>query len=686
MFTQACMRKTEFPTWNSNILTPIATTTIGMNNLVTDSSFQLAKDSSYIFSSKYSLSEIKFDSLIKFTEIPFDQDYTLQKLKLAPQTANQKFSLGDFINQTPYTFINGYNGAMLPTLFSSFLPAKLTQGPLGPYYFNANNFFKSATLLTGKLDLVISNNLPVDLENVTIQFRNRNTSELIFERTNIAILSGGSFTDSEDLAGKVVEGDMEALIPTITIVTDGLKTKIIDTSKSLEFKMTISNVTVSEAYAIFPEQDVINENSFPEFENMAGHIEIKEAVLRSGKVQIDVTSTAQDTLYFDYRIPSLTTNNGEFRTSEKVNAGSVANPAIYNKSFDFENYHLDLSKGRIDKDTVNKINSILDGRIRYSGKLTYLSLKDSLSVHLKIKNLIASSAKGYLGDTLLTISGSTTINNIKQFTNSNFAFDKTSIKLNIANGIGVKGNLPIVELKATNSKTNKTVILTGNAATTIYPVSKAIETPFLPVSTEININQSNSNITELININPDILSYKVTLKLNPLGNDHTYTDFILKESTVKIDSSIEIPLSINIENMNLRDTIDFIKNGIKDIEKIESGKFKLIIENQFPVNAMAKIYLVNSSNMIIDSLISPDIIQAGIVDETGKAINKTHSIIKFDFNKSKLKNLGNATKLLFDADLSTPIQKFVTFYSDYTMDIKLVGDFIYNLDANNVLD
>jgi hypothetical protein len=693
LFMHACMRKQEFPTWSNNILSPIAHSNIGIKSLVTDTVVKPSSDSSYIIATKIPLSEIRFDTLIKFSEIPFDRNYTLQTLKLAPQSVTQKFSLGDILTPTPYSFINSYHGAMLPSFFADLLPATVTQGPLGPYYFNANNFFKSATLISGDLDLSITNNLPIDIQSLHVQFKNKISGTIIFERTNIDITSGSTKSFYEDLSGKTIEGDLEAIIPTITIVTNGLKTQPIDTSRALSFKMTISNVKVSQATAVFPQQDVIDEDAIIGFQNM-GKYEIKQAVLRSGEVQIDVTSTAQDTLYFDYKIPSLTSAGSQFSTSEKVNPGSVLDPAVYTKSFNFTDYNFDLTSSMVNPlrhpgantDTFNTINSVLMGRIRYSGKLIYLSLQDSLSVHLKMKNLVAASAKGYLGDTLITVSGETTIQSFKKFASSTFALEKASVKLNIANGVGINGQLSIIEFKAINSSTNQTLTLTGNAATALYPIPKAIETPFSAVNTSIDINENNSNITSLIALKPDKISYKVSLKMNPLGNLHTYDDFLLRESFVKVDADVEIPLSINVSNLRLTDTVEFTSASIKDVEKIEKGSFNFIVDNQFPFDAFTTIYLLDPSNKVIDSLTSADPIIAGVADANGRVVAKKHSVVKYPFNKAQINKIASASKLLFDVKFATPAQKFVKLFTDYNMDIKLVGDFIYNVDANEALD
>lgn len=690
LFTQSCLRKYELPTWHTNLLSPILHTNIGIKSLVTDTIIKADHDSSYTISTLLPLTAIRFDTLIKFGEIPFSKKYTLQTLKLDPQSTTQQFSLGNIINQTPFAFINSFDGVMLPPFWAELLPPTITQGPLGPYYFNANSFFKSATLISGDLDLKISNNLPVDIQDITIQFRNQSSGTIIFEKTNITIPAGSSQSIHEDLAGKTIEGDLEAIIPTITLVTNGLKQNVIDTTQTIAFQMTISNVKVSSAVAVFPQQDVIDQDDLIPFKNM-GKYEIKKAVLRSGEVNINVTSTAQDTLYFEYNIPSLSSQHMPFSTKEKVNPGSVANPATFIKSFNFTDYDFDLTCANLNPlrhptastDTFNTLNSILLGRIRYSGKLVYLSLQDSLTVDLRMKNLVAASAKGYLGDSLYVVAGEKTITSFKKFASSTFALEKASVDLHITNGVGINGEIVIQEFTAYNTLNNQRLSLTGTAMNTKYAVKKAQETPFEPSITSISIDQSNSNITKLIALKPDKITYKVALQLNPLGNLHTYDDFLLKESSIKVDAAIDIPLAVNIDNLSLKDTVNLGLNSISNSDKIQSGSLNFMIDNQFPFNAFLSIYVLNQQNQIIDSLHTTDPILAGKADLTGRVNKKTHSVLKFPFTKKQINTIATSARLLLDIKFASPPLQFEKLFTDYNMDIKLVGDFIYTIDAKS---
>ncbi len=690
LLTQSCLRKNEYPTWNTNLLTPILHTNIGIKSLVTDTVIKVDHDSSYTIATLLPLTDIRFDTLIKFGEIPFSKKYTLQTLKLAPQSTTQQFSMGNIINQTPFDFINSFDGVMLPPFWADLLPPTITQGPLGPYYFNANNFFKSATLISGDLDLKISNNLPVDIQDISIQFRNQSSGVIIFEKTHLSIPAGSAQSFHEDLAGKTIEGDLEALIPTITLATNGLKQNVIDTTQTIAFQMTIANVKVSSAIAVFPQQDVIDQDDLITFKNM-GKYEIKKAVLRSGEVNIKVSSTAQDTLYFEYNIPSLSSQNTTFNTKEKVNPGTVIHPETFIKSFNFTDYDFDLTCANINTlrhpsantDTFNTLNSILLGRIRYSGKLVYLSLQDSLNVDLRMKNLVASSAKGYLGDSLYVVSGEKTIDSFKKFASSTFALEKASVALNISNGVGINGEITIQEFTAYNTLSNQSLSLTGTAMHNKYAVTKAQETPFVPSITSIAIDQDNSNITKLIALKPDKITYKVALQLNPLGNLHTYDDFLFKESSIKVDAAIAIPLAVNIDNLRLKDTVNLGLNSIANSDKIQSGSLNFIVDNQFPFNAFMTIYVLNPQHQVIDSLHTTDPILAGSADATGRVTKKTHSVLKYPFTKTQINTIASAPQLLLDIKFGSPPLKFEKLFTDYNMDIKLVGDFIYTIDAKS---
>lgn len=686
----ACIRKVETPSWKSNVLVPVANTKLDLNNFLKDSLISTNQDSSLSLITSIPFEGISFDTLIKFDEIPFDQSYNLQTLKLNGNKIRQRFTLGQLLANNPLGgLIVNSQGTTIDPFVAGLLPQTFDLGPIGPLDYDASEFFKIATIKTGLLTVEITNNLPVDILDASFRMMNKNRGDTVISKDNIQLIGKGatsSFRDS--LNGKTVESTLQALIKKMLANTDRLKTEIIDTSAAITIDLTLSEITVSDAEAVFPPQNVIDEKANIVFEKM-GKYEIKNTKLKSGRVVIHVESTAQDTLYFDYIIPSITENGVPFTTSEKVNPASPGVPAVYDKEFDFTDWNLDLSKKAIWTngvitsyiDTVNTFQSILVGRIESNGKIRHLTLEDYLKVNLTMKDLVASEATGYLGDTTISISGETVIEEFKKYNSSVVNFEKASLSLKINNGIGVPLETKIIDFTAKNTTLNSSLSLSGPTASTAYSIAQATDNPFTIVPTTIPINETNSNLNNLVSVLPDKIKYNVEVKMNPSGTK-VYDNFLKKESVITPELELTVPLNIEIKDWTLRDTTDFSLTANQNLNNIGAGSFKLIIENGFPLNAKPTLYFLDAKNKLIDSLTTVDNILPGNTDSNGKVINFVKSVTSFPFTPSQLNNIKAAKKIYFKVVLQTPSQKFVKFYSNYKLNLVLSGDFEYNIKTN----
>ena len=378
LLLNACIRKVENPSWKSNVLVPVANTKLDLNNFLKDTLISTNQDSSLSLVTSIPFKGISFDTLIKFEEIPFDQSYNLQKLKINGNKIQRKFTLGQLLANNPLGgLITNSHGTTIDPFVAGLLPQTLDLGPIGPLDYDASAFFKIATIKTGILTVEITNDLPVDIMDASFRLINKIRTDTVISKDNLQIIGkGATSVFSENLDGKTVESTLQALIKKMLANTDRLKTEIIDTSAAITIDLTLSEITVSDAEAVFPPQNVIDEKTNISFKKM-GKYEIKNTKLKSGKVVIHVESTAQDTLYFDYIIPSITAGGVPFTTSEKVNPATPSAAAVYDKVFDFTDWNLDLSKKAIWTngvitsyiDTVNTFQSILVGRIESNEKI-----------------------------------------------------------------------------------------------------------------------------------------------------------------------------------------------------------------------------------------------------------------------------------------------------------------------------
>ena len=84
--------------------------------------------------------------------------------------------------------------------------------------------------------------------------------------------------------------------------------------------------------------------------------------------------------------------------------------------------------------------------------------------------------------------------------------------------------------------------------------------------------------------------------------------------------------------------------------------------------------------MVLENLSSEQIVQASEVDANGKTINSTSSELTFVFNNIS-ESLSLCKKIAFEVKLNTqPSNQFITLYSNYSMDLKLVANFNYTIE------
>ena len=82
----------------------------------------------------------------------------------------------------------------------------------------------------------------------------------------------------------------------------------------------------------------------------------------------------------------------------------------------------------------------------------------------------------------------------------------------------------------------------------------------------------------------------------------------------------------------------------------------------------------------MESLESEQIVQASDVDINGKSIGIKTSELIYPF-ESISQSLTAAEKIAFEVKLNTRAdEEFITVYSDYYIDLKLIANFNYTLD------
>ena len=421
---------------------------------------------------------------------------------------------------------------------------------------------------------------------------------------------------------------------------------------------------------------------FPSFSetvyNLPG-VELKTFTVKKGKVTFKVKSYVREVTNFVYSIPCATKNGLPF--SEKINvpARIGKKPGVFDKEFDLSGYVINLTGTNGSK--VNAIYTTLKAAISPDALDTVLVTPyDSLIINNSFSDILPSYAKGYLGQNTIEIPNTQTNLSFFDRISGNVKLEDVKFELALHNYIGVDARATLQNLKAINTNTGKIVTLVANSPSVNINRASDNGNAIIPSHAYFPLTAGNSNIKELIENIPNRLEYQLKVNMNPLGNVSGSNDFIYTDKLLNGFLEMRVPLSFMANNLTLTSVLDFnISSG--DNRNLNSGTLYLYADNGFPFDAAIQLYTLNEAGAVTDSLVSGSntIIQAPVnaqLKVTGKRLTK----LTIPVNRNQMQHLYNTQRVRFKAKFNTSSQpQYIKIYDNYTLDIKLVGDFNYTL-------
>jgi hypothetical protein len=654
----------ERPRWDMDIVTPIVKSTLTFEDFAGDTIFTENQDKSLSFVHRQHMYSLGIDSLVKLQVKPFRKKKTVESLELVTDTVKYTITLRDLSEGMEQGKLIRDNEGK-PFIFPGV--SGLSAGPID---IGISHILKNATIRSGELVMTIDNGLPVGLTNVNIVVNNNMTNhDLIFERTIASIPKRTKQTIVQDLSGKKIEGNMQVMIPSFN-TTSSLETVRLD--DALTITLVVRNIKVEEATAVFPAQEIINNEANSPLENM-GDVKITRAIAKKGKVKIAATTTAQDTIYYTYSIPVATKNGVPFEIKGKLAPGSGGNLGREDKTIDLSGYEIDL-RGK-NSDTINAIYNVLSARLEHTGREVHFSLSDYIDVSLSLEDLEPSYVEGFLGyDTIMIGPGIQKIDFFKEFESENIKFNDLKVNLEIENGFGSSAAYTIDYLSAANASEEKAI---SNVATGTFP--PATKNPLKPSVTTIPIENTSPAPIELFNLNPEKIGYSGAVYLNKGVPSTDLTGFASDESRVNAWLNLEFPLNVAVKNLRLRDTTELPSTTFN--APVNEGILNLLAWNSYPFDASIQLTFLNKNLQVVDSLYTSEYIHAAPVDiETGRVKETRYSKLSYTVDNAKLHRLLEADLMAIEVTFnSSPAGIPAKIYSDYKIDVKLSGDFNYTV-------
>lgn len=182
-----------------------------------------------------------------------------------------------------------------------------------------------------------------------------------------------------------------------------------------------------------------------------------------------------------------------------------------------------------------------------------------------------------------------------------------------------------------------------------------------------SINESNSNLSAVLT------NFPSAMKIGAGGGADFSTDplglFVHDSSKLNLLVDAEIPLAVNLNNLNLRDTLDFALGEDIDNEQVslDTGSLEFTMTNYFPYGFNFTINALDKDNAFVDEVGVINITQANIPIGQEKVQTPVKSTFAITVTPELFENLKKSTKLEVRAVLNTPIGASPKIFTDYKL-------------------
>lgn len=660
--------------FETELLAPLVKTKLNLQQIINDEQYDADSSGLVHLIYRTKLYDLAIDSFFEFNDTSLRETFRIDSLSLYSTTVEYPLTLGTLARNA------GPIGQLL-LLFHGFnqtIPA-IPNISAAPIDISADTIFTTMTLEQGTLELSLQNGLPIDVQDIMFELRNKQNNELVVSGTFPLVAAGETVSKSFDLAGKTVEGQMVAQLQNLSSPGSKGQPVLIDTNNFILASLKVYDLHPSMATAVWPKQNLINDGYYFGLEGLP--VELKESRIASGTSRIRLSSTLEDSVRFVYKLLTATLNGAPFERYLILPPAPKGGSSHYTETASLKGYHFDFSGDMNDSFNVsyNQIIASIDS----TGVMKSFSKQDSIFIELSFENLKPEYARGYLNDTTLgTGLTETPIEIFERIHAGNLQLDNARLGLQVDNKVGVDFTLFINEISSVNNRVNKSVQLNSSKINSGILIPRAKDAggqlPIVPGLVNVILDGGNSNITEFISNLPDKMNYDIELRVNPMGNTSLWNDFIYDQNFLQLDLDLDIPVHISTSGLLLSDTVSFSLGG-SDYDEIQEGVLHAFFKNDFPFETTLQIYLLSGDGTVSDSLFSGHKFIASAQKIPGEIFTKSvETRIDIPVDRSKIDRLLNAKAIVVNAVFDTkPEGELVKIYEQYYLEFQLTADFIY---------
>lgn len=601
-----------------------------------------------------------------FLEVEEELDpYTIgDKLKVENISENFTSSLGNFKIDSP-----GSQQANI-TFVDIYPPIEALNGltaPVPPFSYEDVEIdlpefedFQSVLIDTGTVIVTLHNRLPVPIsEGLLVKIYNSATDVIIDSLYfDSAIPPGAADSTSLDLAGKRIPNTLKISLTGSSPGSGGNPVTLNVYEDGIDIEARISDIRAKEAVAKVPDQHFTSADTVA----LGDSILVTYAKIKEGQINLEITNTLPLGLNLHLILPDFTQSGASLEVNLPISKNQSILHTINLSGYEFQ---------PIQSGDELKIRLSWEADVIGSGdQFVTLRAEDYIKLDVALPRLVFSEVHGILRSIEVTLDTLQKEIDLPEGIEG-LQFDAARFTLIINSSI----NFPLglnISVIGTNTKNG------GSVEVSIVEQ--------ITDSDSIVLDETNSNIVELINLAPDELevSGKVTL------GDGVTEARITEDDSINVSVRIESPLSLTFPAQNLKtdvDTLEIDEDAQEEIRKrLISGKMRSYLENHFPFGAEVNLYFSAQDTNVFDNpelTIGPLVVSPGNTDpDSGRVQSSVSSEIEFSLTKEDLQVFANP-EVYSGIRLEIPGGKVRVYKDDFIL-VRAKVEIVYHVDPEEM--
>ena len=661
-------RKDKFVS-ESNWVAPVLETELNLGNILADSLSKTNSDGSLdiVYETTYGVS-----GLSDIVQIPDTVEVS--------EVSLSSLTLDDRSFMDTLTLLELYPASALFHNQTTVLPSQDIQTNEWTVVDVTEEFFTTATFVSGFIDITIFNDLPVVAEVLEFELRNDDDKSVIVSGVFNNLLPNSKVSESYSLANKKVNGILELLVKRVKTSESGGPV-LVDVYKGIRTEISVRDLKPQSATAIFPAQNLIEKKD--EVEYNFGGAEFTFVRLKSGFVKLKVESTVEESIVLDYSLPNSFKNSQNSSPLQKtctVPPAKKGEKVFVEEMFPIGGYTIYFwGKNILENPLINHVYTELIARIEYSGILRTLSLDDKIRVELGLVDLVPELIIGDPGKHILTAKDTL---DLKLFDNiqGGLSLEDAKMNLNFYNSFGIESLLDIKEIKGQNTRSGRSLKLISPELSNPIFLKKAVNNPpLVAYEYDVELNKSNSNLKQFLELMPNKLMPDIEAVVRPNATVDL-KDFAFDISELLVNLRFEMPLKVGLDNLRLSNNQALDFSSFERINSIKEGQLILKLINDFPINARLKMVFKDEAGEQLFELFrdeSYEMVAAEVDPLSGKTKIPVESELFATLSREECSQLPYARSVELMVYLNTEDAKRYSMFSDYSIKVKLITDFIY---------